>query len=248
MEDDATLVTREQYVEMLIDGSFKNVSEIESSFMDWCEKRVPLWREQGYDETWIRQHIEVALTTRGFYRNLQEQGLSMLEIRDEFRRLYVDHPELYDLAMEREHLYPGPLRYRGNTSDLRQRYILRIMVYETDKLAYEKFCSWSGRPAPDPDSVFLEQPDSIRVVRDLSTVEELEMALAMSRYALQLLGAAEELTQDQIPLLMETYGKQLRAAFIARYRYQPEDSMTPYVPVTVDGPQDHDTYYAKEYP
>lgn len=34
MEDDATLVTREQYVEMLIDGSFKNVSEIESSFMD----------------------------------------------------------------------------------------------------------------------------------------------------------------------------------------------------------------------
>jgi len=74
------------------------------------------------------------------------------------------------------------------------------------------------------------------------------MALAMSRYALQLLGTPEKLTQDQISLLMETYGKQLRAAFIVKQRYQPEDSRTPYVPVTVDGPQDHDAYYAKEYP
>jgi hypothetical protein len=122
------------------------------------------------------------------------------------------------------------------------------MVYETDKLAYEKFCSWSGQPVPGPDSVFFEQPDSVRVVRDLSTVEELELALAMSRYTLQLFGAPEKLTQDQISQLMETHGKQLRAAFIAKQRYQPEDSITPYVPVTINGPQDHDAYYAKEYP
>ncbi len=47
---------------------------------------------------------------------------------------------------------------------------------------------------------------------------------------------------------MEAYGKQLRAAFIAKYRYLPEDSTTPCIPVTVDGPQDHDEYYAEEYP
>ena len=101
---------------------------------------------------------------------------------------------------------------------------------------------------PSPDSIFFEQPDSVRVVRDLSTVEELEMALAISRYTLQLLETPEKLTQEQISLLLETYGKHLRATFIAEHRYQPEDSITPYVPVTVDGPQDHDAYYAKEYP
>jgi len=47
---------------------------------------------------------------------------------------------------------------------------------------------------------------------------------------------------------MEAHGKQLRATFIAKHGYRPEDSTTPYVPVTIDGPQDHDAYYAKEYP
>jgi len=247
MEDDVTLVTREQYVEMLIDASFKDAAEIESGFMGWCKQHVPVWREQGYDETWVRQRIEMAQITRGLHRKFKEQGLTMLEIRDELRKAYADHQELYDLAVERERLHPGLLRYRGNMSDLRQRYTLRVMVYETDKLAYEKFCCWRGQPVPSPNSVFFEQPDSVRVVRDLSTVEELEVALAMSRYTLQLFGAPEKLTQDQISLLMETYGKQLRATFIAKHRYQPEDSITPYVPVTVDGPQDHDAYYTKEY-
>jgi hypothetical protein len=213
MEKNTTLVTREQYVEMLIDASFQEAAAIESGFMDWCEQHLPIWREQGYDEMWVRQRIEMAQITRGLHRKLKEQGFTMLEIRDELRKAYADHPELYDLAVERERLHPGPLSYRGNTSDLRQRYTLRVLVYETDKLAYEQFCRWSDQPVPSPDSVFSEQPDSVRVVRDLRTVEELEMALAMSRYTLQLFGAPEKLTQDQICLLMETYGKQLRATF-----------------------------------
>jgi hypothetical protein len=122
------------------------------------------------------------------------------------------------------------------------------MIYETDKLAYEKFCRWNGLLVPGPESVFFEQPDSVRVVRDLSTVEELELLLAMSRYALHLFEAPESLPTDQIAPLMEAHGKQLRATFIAKHGYRPEDSTTPYVPVTIDGPQDHDAYYAKEYP
>ncbi len=247
MEDDATLVTREQYVEMLIDGSFRRVSEIESGFVEWRKKIVPIWRKEGYDEAEIHQQIEAAQTTYNFYRDLKEQGLTMLEIRDEFRKLYADHPELYDIALERERLNPSPLRYRGNTSDLRQRYTLRVIVYETDKRAYEKLCLWSGRPAPSPDSVFFELPDSIRVERDLSTVEELEIALATVRYALQLFDDAENLTQDQAIQLLKKCGSELRANFIAQHGYLPEDSATPYVPVTIDGPQDHDAYYAKEY-
>ena len=171
-----------------------------------------------------------------------------LEMRDELRKAYAARPELYDLARERERLQPGLLRYRGNTGDLRRRYTLRVMIYDTEKLTYEKFCRWSGLPAPGPESVFLEQPDTVRVVRDLSTVEELELMLAMCRYARHLFDAPENLTKDQLAPLMEAHGKQLRAAFIATHGYRPGDSATPYVPVTIDGPQDHDAYYAKEYP
>src|SRR5258708_29001255 len=171
MEEDATLVTREQYIEMLIDASFRDASEMESGFTSWCEKHVPTWRKQEYDETWIRQRIETAQSTRGLHRTLKEQGLTMLEIRDALRKTYADHPELYDLARERERIQPGLLRYRGNTGDLRQRYTLRVMIYETDKLVYGKFCRRSGQPVPSPDQVFIEQPAGIRLVRDLRTVE-----------------------------------------------------------------------------
>ena len=248
MEEDVTLVSREQYLEMLVEASCWEASELESGFTSWCQRHVPIWREQGCDETWIRQRIETAQSTRGLQRTLKEQGWTMLEIREELRKKYAEHPELYDLARARAHLHPDLLRYRGNTGDLRQRYTLRVMIYEADKRAYEKFCRWSDLPVPGPESVFFEQPDTIRVVRDLSTVEELELALAMSSYALHLLDAPEHLTNDQITSLMEAHGKKLRATFLAKHGYRPEDSTTPYVPVTIAGPQDHDAYFAKEYP
>jgi len=122
---------------------------------------------------------------------------------------------------------------------------IEILIDASFRGASEKFCLWNAMPVPSPGTCFYEQPDAVRVVRDLSTVEEL--ALAMSRYALDLLDVPEKLTKDQIALLVEAHGKQLRASFIAKYGYRPEDSTTPYVPVTIDGPQDHDAYYAKEY-
>jgi hypothetical protein len=248
MEEDTTLVTREQYVEMLIEASLWEASEMERGFLSWCERHVPTWRKLGYDERWIRQRIDMAQSTRRLHRTLKEQGLTMLQIREELRKIYAQAPELYDLARERERLHPGLLRYRGNTRDLLQRYTLRVMIYETDKLAYERFCRWSGLPVPSPDMVFCEQPDAVRVVRDLSPVEELELMLAMSSYSLHLFDAPENLAKDQVAPLMEAHGEELRATFIARHGYPPEDSVTPYVPVTIDGPQDHDAYYAKEYP
>ncbi len=175
LEEDATRVTREQNVEMLIDASCWDASEMESGFLSWCQRHVPTWRKQGYDETWIRQRIAMAQRTRELHRRLKQQGLTMLEIREELRKMYADAPELYDLARARERIHPGLLRYRGNTGGLRQRYTLRVLLDETDKLAYEQFCRWSGLPVPSPESVFYEQPDAVRVVRDLSTVEELEL-------------------------------------------------------------------------
>jgi len=248
MEEEITLVTREQYIEMLIEESLREASEMEAGLKCWCEHHVPIWRSRGYDENWVRQRIETAQSTRRLHRTLKEKRLTMLEICEELRKTYADAPELYNLAVERERRHPGSLRYHGNTSDLRQRYTLRVLIYETDKLAYEKFCSWRDLPAPHSDVPFLEQPDSIRVVRDLSTVEELEKMLAMSRYALHLFDEPENLIHDQIASLMEAHGKHLRAIFLSTHRYRPEDSTTPYVPVTIDGPQDHNVYYAKEYP
>lgn len=242
--DSGALVTRDQFIDMLIDASFRDATEIEAGFVDWCKRHVPTWREQGRDETWIRQRIATAQNSRQTHRTLREQGLTMLEIRDALRLAYSDHPELYDLAMARERIQPGLLRYRGNTSDLRQRYTLRVLLYETDKLAYEKWCLWVGQPIGD----FVEQSDSIRVIRDLSTVEELEMGLALSQFLLQIFDEPEKLTNDQIAQRMEAHGKQLRETFITKYGYAPEESATPYVPVTVNGPQDHEAYYAKEYP
>jgi len=89
---------------------------------------------------------------------------------------------------------------------------------------------------------------TISLSLNLRTVEELELMLAMSRYALHLFEAPEHFPKDQIAPLTEAHGKQLRATFIAKHGYRPEDSTTPYVPVTIDGPQNHDAYYAKEYP
>src|SRR3981189_824023 len=106
MEEDAALVTRKQYIEMLIDESFREASEMEAGFMSWCEHHAPIWREQGYDETWIRQRIETAQSTKGLHRTFKEQGFTMLEIRDELRKMYADRPELYDLALERERIRP----------------------------------------------------------------------------------------------------------------------------------------------
>lgn len=248
MHKDATLMTREQYVEMLVDSSCWDASEMEAGFPSWCEQHVPIWRKLGYGETWIRLRIDMAQTTRGLHRTLKEQGLTMLQIREELRKTYTSVPELYDLVRERERHHPGLLRYRGNTGDLRQRYTLRILIYETDKLAYERLCRRSGLPVPGPESVFREQPADVRVVRDLSTIEELELALSLSRYALHLLDAPEAFTIDQIVSLIEAHGGELRADFIAKYGYAPEDSAVPYVPVTIDGPQDHDAYFAREYP
>ncbi len=247
MEEEIRLVTREQYVEMLVEASFREAAEMEKGLLPWSEKHVPEWRAQGYDELWVRQRIKMAQSTRSLHRTLKQQGRTLLEIREELRKMYADCPELYDLALAHERLHPGLLRYRGNTGDLRLRYTLRVLLYESDKLVYEQLRRARGLPAPDPEAAFVEQ-SGVRVIRDLSNVEELELMLAMSKYTLHLVTTVEHLPDDEIASLIKAEGERLRACFLTQHGYLPEDSATPYVPVSVDGPQDHGAYYAKEYP
>jgi hypothetical protein len=56
-----------------------------------------------------------------------------------------------------------------------------------------------------PDMVCFEQPDSVQVVHDLSTVEELELGLAMSRYILQFLDAPDFCAHGNIDSVGEWY-------------------------------------------
>lgn len=135
----------------------------------------------------------------------------------------------------------------GNTDDLLQRYTLRVLVYEADKLTYQKFCTWGDIPF-DPDEPFHEQPDAVRVVRDLSTVEELQLMLAMTRALGAIFDEPRTTTREETARLAQEQGKLLREQFIAQHGYKPEESTTPYVPVTIHGPEDHDEYYAREYP
>jgi len=60
LEENVLLVTREQYIEMLVEASYWEASEMEFGFLSWCERHVPTWRKLGNDETWIRQRIETA--------------------------------------------------------------------------------------------------------------------------------------------------------------------------------------------
>lgn len=123
MEEDAAPVTGEQYIEMLIDASCWDASEMESGFMSWCEKHVPIWREQGYDETWIRQRIEAAQSTRGLNRTLKEQGWTMLEIREELRKVYAAHP-----------VNPMTWRENGNVSTMDTFAIVAIQAISANAI------------------------------------------------------------------------------------------------------------------
>jgi hypothetical protein len=240
------VVPREQYVEMLVDTSLQEAEDLEMGFAAWCDRHVPTWHKMGRDETWIRRRIQSAQSTRKLHETMTERGYTYEQRRQVLREMYEDASELYDLALERERQQPEPgfILTNGNTHDLVQRYTLRVMLYEADKLAFARHCIWADLP---PETPFHED-DHLRVVRDLSTVEELELGLALARHLIRCYESPVKLTSEQMAQGAEDYGRKLRAEFIAKYGYTPEESSTPYIPITVDGPQDHREYYAREYP
>jgi hypothetical protein len=143
----------------------------------------------------------------------------------------------YDLILERERDNPHISIIRGDTDDLMQRYTLRVMVFEADKANYERFCRRAGLPVEE-----FQENDSIRYIRDFSTVEELELALAMAQHLGRYLDTPEPTTSAEIGGSMQAYGRALRAVFIERHGYKPEESTTPRIPVTINGPVDPDDY------
>lgn len=62
--------------------------------------------------------LDTLFSTRGLHRTLKQQSWTLLEIREELRKMYEDVPDRKVLAIARERLHPGLLRYRGNTFEI----------------------------------------------------------------------------------------------------------------------------------
>lgn len=231
-------ISRDAYIDQLIESSMREAKEMEAGFAAWSAQHVPTWRELGRDETWIRLRVASAQSTRTLHRTMQARGFTNAERRLELRRIYEGLPDMYDLMVERTGQSATPPPVHG-TMDLHLRAALRILVHDADEAAYVAYCRWAGVP-PLP----FEEQTTIREIRDFSSVEELEMALLLAQHMQTVFQTDPPLTRDQIAQVLEAYGAELRVGFIARFGYPPEQTTTPRVPVTIDGPVDRDDYFA----
>jgi hypothetical protein len=234
------LITREEYVEHLVEASMQDADEMEEGFGAWSKTHVPRWHELGHDESWIRQRVESAQTTRKLHDTMKARGFTRAQRREFLRAMYTDIPELYDMMIARERSDPHISIIYGTTDDLQQRYVLRMLLYNADKANYARHCRWAGLP----ESEYVEDPTQA-FIRDLSTVEELEVALQMAYRLSMLYDAPTTFSREEMGAQMEAAGRELRAQFIAQHGYPPEKSTTPRIPVTPDGPADPEEYHAR---
>ena len=235
------VLTRQHYIEHLVDAALEDAAEMDQGFMAWCADKAPLWREQGHDVTWIRLRISSARSSHALCQSLRKQHLTPAQQRKALREMYETplpgFPDMYDLMLERMGQTRPDETIHGNTEDLLQRYTLRVLVYAADKASWEAHSRWAGQPA----TPYQEDPD-ITQIRDLSTVEELELALGMCQCLIACFSEHPPLDNAAIHRRIDRWTTQARADFISKHGYKPEEATTPFTPVTVTGPVDHDEY------
>ncbi len=128
----------------------------------------------------------------------------------------------------------------NGTHDITQRQTLRIEAFDTAYEARVAYDEWADKPIT-PKAEFTED-DAMQGICDMSTVEELADVIKRNRYLKVLCATRPKLAPAVIMAKMQAYGEQLRAHFIEQYGYPPEQSTTPTIAVTIDGPMDMDTY------
>jgi hypothetical protein len=64
------------------------------------------------------------------------------------------------------------------------------------------------------------------------------------RYQHQCYTQRPRLSRDALEKAFATWGQAARQDFLQKHGFLPEEATTPFTPVTVDGPLDHDEYYA----
>lgn len=231
--------TRTAFFEQLVDECLRDVALMRRGFMQWAEEQVPRWEAFGFHEWQRRLRIEVARDAYFLCQELEAAGATPGQIRKRLRALYEgfhsDGLDLYQLTLKRTGQAEPP--HHGATDDLIQRHALRVMIASAEAAAMQAYCAWAERTdAPDTHST--------QMIYDLSGVEELELHLGMLRYEQGCFAQRPRLSNEALEEAFYTWGKAARQEFIRKHGFLPEEATTPFIPVTVEGPVDHDEYYA----
>jgi hypothetical protein len=244
----ARQVTRAEYIELLVDEALAEARELEDGFLNWCKQQVPVWKSMGREETWIRERIAKAQQTRRLRQELIAAGYSEEERRQVVRKAYNAFPQLYELMLEREANDPEGPRVSviyGTTDDLLTRYVLRQLVSAADRANYVLFGRWQGvsdtEQLAERAATFAESPDD-EFIRDLSTIEELRLLLRLAQGVHGVLEQAEGKSFGELESAFHRVGQEARSWFVATYGYAPEQSTTPRVPITLNGPEDGEVH------
>jgi len=143
--------------------------------------------------------------------------------------------DLYNLMLQRIDQTEPP--HHGTTDDIVQRQALRIMVANAEVAVMQAYCAWAE--SLDPPNTHATQS-----TYDLSGVEELELHLGMLRYQQQCFAQRPRLSSEALETEFYTWGQAARQEFFHKHGFLPEEATTPFIPVTVEGPVDHDVFYA----
>jgi hypothetical protein len=231
--------TRIAYFEQLVDACLHQVSLMRRGLMHFAEEQVPHWEALGMGEVQRRRCIEVARDASSLYQLWEAAcatpGQIRKHLRTRFEAIRFEGQDLYDVMLKRTGQTEPP--HAGSADDLVQRHALRIMVANAEDALTQAYCAWAGN-ANAPDT------STLRSIYDLSGVEELELHLGLLRYQQRCYAQRPRLSSEALATAFHAWGQTARQDFLRQHGFLPEEATTPFTPVTVEGPADHDEYYA----
>src|SRR5262249_52153925 len=157
------------------------------------------------------------------------------QLRTMYQQTHVEAVNLYQLMLERTG--QAEPAHHGITDDLVQRHALRIMVATAEDALTQAYCAWA-KSTQAPDTHMTQS------ICALSGLEALELHLGMLRYQRACYTQRPRLSGDALATAFFAWGQSARQDVLREHGFLPEEATTPFTPVTVEGPADHDEYYA----
>lgn len=235
--------TRVAFYDSIVDECLRDAALMRDGFMHWAEEVVPHWEAIGLREAPRRERIEAARAVSLLCQQLEAADATPGQIRKQLRTLFegirAEGLDFYELMLKHTGQREPP--HRGTTDDLVQRQALRIMVAQAEIAAERAYCMWAERTdAPDTQAL---RGNRDRIY-DLSGVEELQLHLGLLRYQQTCFAHRPRLSREALETAFFTWGHAAREDFHRTHGFLPEEATTPFTPMTIAGPVDHDEYYA----